>query len=141
MRLAFPHPVLVAPPAPISARLDERVLALVIGLAVTAAAGLLASSEGLISTVSEQPLRVATPLPLTLALQLFSVQVYGRGSVSVSAIGIIASAFLFDTGTTMAVAVAAALVQSVRRRPELYKAIFDTANFALAGAAASLTFE
>ncbi|MFL5952260.1 MAG: HD-GYP domain-containing protein [Gaiellaceae bacterium] len=141
MRLAFPHPVLVARPAPISARLDERVLALVIGLAVTAAAGLLASSEGLISTVSEQPLRVATLLALTLALQLFSVQVYGRGSVSVSAIGIIASAFLFDTGTTMAIAVFAAFVQWTRRRPELYKATFDAANLAIAGAAASLVFQ
>ena len=141
MRLALPQPVLVPRPAPVATGLDQRVLALVVGLAVAASAGLIASSHQIAATLSHEPLRVATLLALTLALQLFSVQVYGRGSVSVSAIGILATAFVFDTGTTMAVAVAAALVQSVRRRPELYKAIFDTANFALAGAAASLTFE
>jgi hypothetical protein len=141
MRLALPQPVLVPRPTPASTRLDERVLALVVGLAVAAGAGFLAASEGFLATVSDQPLRVATLLALTLALQLFSVQVYGRGSVSVSAIGIIASAFLFDTGTTMAIAILAASVQSVRRRAELYKWIFDAANFALAGAAAALTFQ
>ena len=141
MRLALPQPVLVPRPAPASARLDERVLVLVVGLAIVAAAVFMASSAGFLATVSADPGRVATLLALTLALQLFSVQVYGRGSVSVSAIGILATAFVFDTGTTMAVALAAALVQGVRRRPEIYKAIFDAANFALAGAAASLIFE
>jgi hypothetical protein len=113
----------------------------VVGLAVVAGAAFTASSEGLLATLSDQPLRVATLLALTLALQLFSVQVYGRGSVSVSAIGIIASAFLFDTGTTMAIAFFAAFVQWTRRRPELYKAVFDAANFALAGAVASLIYD
>src|SRR6188472_2206426 len=141
MRLALPQPVLVPRPAPVSSGLDQRVLALVAGLAVAASAGLIATSHEIAATLSHEPLRVATLLALTLALQLFSVQVYGRGSVSVSAIGILATAFVFDTGTTMTVAVAAAFVQSVRRRPELYKAVFDAANFALAGAAASLLFE
>ena len=141
MRLALPQPVLVPRSAPVASGLDQRVLALVVGLAVAAAAGLIATSHEIVTTLSNEPLRVATLLALTLALQLFSVQVYGRGSVSVSAIGILATAFVFDTGTTMAVAVAAAFVQWVRRRPELYKAIFDAANFALAGAAASLIFE
>jgi hypothetical protein len=66
--------------------------------------------------------------------------VYGRSSVSVSAIGILASAFLLDTGTTMAIAMLAAFAQWVRRRPELYKTVFDASNFALAGAAASLIY-
>jgi hypothetical protein len=107
---------------------------------VAAGVGFMAAADGFVNTVSAEPLKVATLLALTLALQLFSVQVYGRGSVSVSGIGIIASAFLFDTGTTMAIAVLAAVVQSVRRRPEPYKAIFDIANFALAGAGASLAY-
>jgi hypothetical protein len=84
---------------------------------------------------------VATLLALTLALQMFSVQVYGCGSVSVSAIGVLASAFLLDTGTTMAIAILAAAAQWARTRRELYKAVFDCANFALAGAAASLVFQ
>jgi hypothetical protein len=123
------------------ATVDERVVALVMGLAIFACATLVAAAQGLIATVTEEPAHVATLLALTLALQMFSVQVYGRGSVSVSAIGILASAFLFDTGTTMAIAVLAALAQWLRRRQELYKAIFDAANFALSAAAASLVFQ
>jgi HD domain-containing protein/MASE9 protein len=140
MRLALPQPVLVRRPAPVTT-LDQRVLALVVGLGVTAGAGLLVTAPEILHTLSHEPLRVATLLALTLALQLFSVQVYGRGSVSVSAIGILATAFVFDTGTTMAIAVLAAFVQSARRRAELFKWVFDAANFALPGAAASLIFE
>src|SRR5438046_8090558 len=98
MRLALPQPVLVPRPAPVTSGLDQRVLALVVGLAVAASAGLIATSHEIVTTLSDEPLRVATLLALTLALQLFSVQVYGRGSVSVSAIGILATAFVFDTG-------------------------------------------
>jgi hypothetical protein len=113
---------------------------LIIGLAILAGGGLIAASHGLIATASAEPVRLATLLLLTLALQMFSVRVYGRGSVSVSAIGILASAFLFDTGTTMAIAILAAIAQSIRSRSQLYKAVFDAANFAVAGAAASLVF-
>jgi HD domain/MASE9 len=141
MRLAFPQPVLVPRPAPVASGLDQRVVALVVGLAVAAGVALMASAHEFVGTLSDEPLQVATLLALTLALQLFSVQVYGRGSVSVSAIGILATAFIFDTGTTMLVAVLAAFVQWARRRPELYKGTFDAANLALAGAAASLIFQ
>ena len=109
-KLARGRPLVTRPPASSapSPGLDERVVILVIALAVVACASLAAASQGLLAAVSEQPARIATLLALTLALQMFSVQVYGRGSVSVSAIGILASAFLFDTGTTMAIAVLAA---------------------------------
>jgi hypothetical protein len=124
-----------------AAGLDERVVLLIIGLAILACSGLIATSHGLVATASAEPVRIATLLLLTLALQMFSVRVYGRGSVSVSAIGILASAFLFDTGTTMAIAVLAAIAQSLRSRGQLYKAVFDAADLAVAGAAASLVFQ
>jgi hypothetical protein len=114
---------------------------LVVGLAVVAGATLVGTFSDFTQAVSEDPGRIATLLGLTLVLQVFSVQVYGRGSVSVSAIGILASAFLFDTGTTMAIAVLAAAAQWIRTRVELYKLIFDAANFALGAAAASLVFQ
>jgi hypothetical protein len=140
MRLASAPHVLAAPVA--TDRDDERrVYALVAGLAVTACVALIATAPGFVATVSADPTHVATLFALTLALQMFSVQVYGRGSVSVSAIGILASAFLFDTGTTMAIAVLAATAQWVRRRHALHKGVFDAANFALAAAAASLVFQ
>jgi HD domain/MASE9 len=129
-------PVPAAPPG-----LDERVVLLVVSVAIVASAGLLAASQELAETVSAEPVRVATLLALTLALQLFSVQVYGRGSVSVSAVGILASAFLFDTGTTMAIAVLAAVAQWIRSRDgKFYKTVFDVANFAISAGAASLVF-
>jgi len=114
-----------------AAGLDERVVMLIIGLAILACIGLIATSHGLVATASAEPVRIATLLLLTLALQMFSVRVYGRGSVSVSAIGILASAFLFDTGTTMAIAVLAAIAHSLRSRGQLYKAVFDAANLAV----------
>jgi HD domain len=123
-----------------SGGLDERVVTLVIVLAIAACAALVAASQGFLATAAEQPARVATLCALTIALQMFSVQVYGRGSVSVSAIGVLASAFLFDTGTAMAIAVLAAIAQWVRSRSELYKAVFDASNFALSAASASLVF-
>src|SRR5438552_1201559 len=148
MRLAFPNHVLAGPPVtqrlqPVTptAGLDERVVGLMIGLVIAACVGLIVASQGIVATVSAEPARVATVLALTLALQMFSVQVYGRGSVSVSAIGILASAFLFDTGTTMAIALLAAIVQWARTRSQLYKAIFDAANFSLSAAAAALAFQ
>src|SRR5947207_3434007 len=79
-------------------------------------------------------------LALTLVLQLFSVPVYGRGGFGVSAIGILAAAFLLNTGTAMAAAVVAALLQWARRRSELDKAIFDAGNLVIAAGAAGLTF-
>jgi hypothetical protein len=139
---ARPRPVLTRPPATeaASSGLDERVVTLIVGLAITACVALTATSAGLISTAEEQPVRIATLLALTLALQMFSVRVYGRGSVSVSAVGILASAFLFDTGTTMAIAVLAAATQLVRKNSELHKAVFDASNFAISAGAASLIF-
>src|SRR6476660_5461635 len=141
--LAGPRPMVARPPSPdtASAGFDERVVALIVGLAVLACAALRTTSAGLFSTAAHEPVRIATLLALTLALQMFSVRVYGRGSVSVSAIGILASAFLFDIGTTMAIGVLAATAQWVRSRSQFYKAVFDAANFAVAGAAASLVFQ
>src|SRR5256714_2976867 len=148
MRLALQKHVLVGAPAtqrlqalPPTDALDERVLRLVIGLAIAACVGLTVAAQGIAGTVSEHPARVVTLVALTLALQMFSVQVYGRGSVSVSAIGVVASALVFDTGTTMAIAVLAAAAQWLRRRNELYKGVFDAANFAVSAAAASLVVQ
>jgi HD domain len=140
MRLALPQPVLVPQRAPASSAIDQRVLALVVGLAVAATTAFTVAAHSLLTTVSDEPLRVVTLLALTLALQMFSVQVYNRGSVSVSGIGIVASAILFNAGTAMAIAIATALVQWVRTRQELYKATFDVANLALSAAAAALVF-
>jgi hypothetical protein len=140
--LARPRPAVAQPPAATAAStgLDERAVIVIIVLAIVACGGLIAASHGLLATASSDPGRIATLLALTLALQMFSVQVYGRGSVSVSAIGILASAFLFNTGTTMAIAVMAAIVEWARTRSPFYKAVFNAANLSASGAAASVVF-
>jgi hypothetical protein len=114
---------------------------LVIALTVVACASLMVSLGGLVDLAWRQPSGFATFVALTLLLQLLSVQVYGRGNVSVSAIGILASAFLFGPGATIAIAVVAAVAQWIRSRSELYKLVFDAANFAVSAAAASLVFQ
>jgi putative nucleotidyltransferase with HDIG domain len=133
-----------APRAPASEQrrppLDERVASLIVGLTALLSVSLVFATPQLARTVAHEPRQVGTVLVLTLLLQMFSVVVYGRGSVSVSAIGILTSAFLFNTGTAMGIAIAAALVQWLRRRGQLYKAVFDAGNFALSAAAASLVF-
>src|SRR5919198_4540692 len=130
----------IEPSSALGSTRDDRVTTLVVTSAIVASAVLVAVVRSVAETAAQEPGRVATLLGLTLVLQLFSVRVYGRGSVSVSAIGMLASVFLVDTGTAMAIAMVAALAQWLRRRGELYKAIFDGANFGISAAAASVVF-
>jgi len=127
--------------APTATReLDSRIGVVIGGLTAAAAAALALEAPSIAHIVSTQPGRVATMALLTLLLQLVSLRVYGRGSVSVSAIGVLAAAFVLDAGTAMAIALLAAVVQWLRSRGQVYKAVFDGANFALSAGAAALTF-
>ena len=119
---------------------DARVSAL-IGVVLAGAGGaIVASLPTIAHTVSAEPRRVVSMLALTLVLQLFSVPVYGRGGMAVSAVGMLATGFLLNTETAMAVALVTALVHWARRRSEFDKAVFDAGNFVLAAGAAGLTF-
>jgi hypothetical protein len=121
--------------------LDGRVAALIGGLSAAAAVAIAVQMPVVAHTVTTRPGTVVAMALLTLTLQLFSIRVYGRGSVSVSAIGILAAAFVLDAGAAMAIALLAALAQWLRSRGQLYKAVFDGANFALPAGAAALAFE
>jgi HD domain len=120
--------------------LDHRISALIGGLTAAGAAALATQVPGIAHTVSTQAGTVAALAALTLVLQLFSIRVYGRGSVSVSAIGVLAAAFALDAGTAMAIALLAAVVQWLRSRGEVYKGVFDCANFVVSAGAAALAF-
>jgi putative nucleotidyltransferase with HDIG domain len=117
-----------------------RVGVLIALVAACAGVAIVASLPTITHTVSAEPHRVASMLALTLVLQLFSVPVYGRGGIAVSAVGILATAFLLNTQTAMAVAVITALAHWAYRRSELEKAIFDTGNYVLAAGAAGTAF-
>ncbi|HEX3226105.1 MAG TPA: HD-GYP domain-containing protein [Gaiellaceae bacterium] len=120
--------------------IDGRVSAL-IGVVSAGSGGAIVASLGTIThTMSVEPRRVASMLALTLVLQLFSVPVYGQGGMAVSAVGMLATGFLLNTGTAMAVALITALVHWGHRRREFDKAVFDAGNFVLAAGAAGGTF-
>ena len=116
-------------------------VALLITAAVTIAAVCIAITQSdIVATAHAEPLRFAGFLALTVGLQLLSADMYGRGGEGVSAIGMLASGFALGPGPAMAIAVVAALVQWVRRRGLLYKALFDAADFALAAGASAFFF-
>jgi putative nucleotidyltransferase with HDIG domain len=117
-----------------------RVSALIGVVSAGAGGAIIASLPTVGHTVSAEPRRVVSMLALTLVLQLFSVPVYGRGGMAVSAVGMLATGFLLNTGTAMAVALITALLHWARRRRGFDKAIFDAGNFVLAAGAAGATF-
>ncbi len=117
-----------------------RVGVLIALVATCGGIAVVASLPAIVHTASSEPRTVGSMLALTLVLQLFSVPVYGRGGIGVSAVGILATAFLVNTGTAIAVAVVAALLHWAYRRSGLKKAIFDASNFAVAAGAAGATF-
>jgi putative nucleotidyltransferase with HDIG domain len=119
---------------------DARVSALIGIVAASAGGAVIASASTISHTISTEPRRVASMLVLTLVLQLFSVPVYGRGGMAVSAVGMLATGFLLNTGTAMAVALVTALMHWARRRRGFDKAVFDAGNFVLAAGAAGATF-
>jgi putative nucleotidyltransferase with HDIG domain len=120
--------------------LHARVSALIGVVAAGGGASVIGSMPTIGHTLSVEPRSVASMLALTLVLQLFSVPVYGRGGVGVSAVGILATAFLLNTGTAIAVAGITAVVHWAHRRGDLDKTIFDAGNLVLAAAAAGVTF-
>jgi hypothetical protein len=116
-----------------------------VGVFIAAAA--VAASGALVAAVASAPEAFATQAPelsalfaLTLLLQSCSIRVSTRGSISVSSIPLLAAAFALGAGPAMVIAVAAALVQWIRRNGLLHRGVFDAANFSLAAGLAAVTF-
>jgi putative nucleotidyltransferase with HDIG domain len=68
------------------------------------------------------------------------VPVHGNGRISVSAIGILSTGIVLGPGAAMAFAFAAAVLQWIRSRGLLHRAIFDAAQFVLTAAAGAFAF-
>jgi hypothetical protein len=116
-----------------------------VGLFIAAAAA--TASGALVAGVASAPEAFARQAPelsalfaLTLLLQSCSIRVSTRGSISVSSIPLLAAAFAIGPGPAMVIAIAAAVVQWIRRRGLLHRAVFDAANFSLAAGLAAVTF-
>src|SRR5919108_1519361 len=108
--------------------------------AALAGAALALAGPSAVHQLTAHPTRTLEFMVLTLALQLTSVPVHGNGRISVSAIGILASGFVLGPGASMAFALLAALLQWIRSRGLLHRAIFDAAQFVLTAAAGASVF-
>jgi hypothetical protein len=116
----------------------ERLVWFVGAVVALACAFLAAHAGGAAEAVHPSRSLVAFAL-VTLTLQALSVNAYGRGSISVSGIGLLAIGFVFGVGPAMVVALLAAAVHALRRRPMVHKILFNAALFVLStGAAAGI---
>ncbi len=117
-----------------------RVVEFVAALAAAAVvlAGFLAVDTA--HEIARRPWTFLAFLSLSVGLQLIGTSMHGRGTDAASAIGIIATGLVLGPGPAIAAAVAAASVQYIRTRGKGYRAVFDLADFALAGAAAAYVF-
>ena len=100
----------------------------------------MATSGATVDAIADDPAGVAAFILLALALQSVSVDVYGRGSISVWD-GMLATGFAFGVGPAMLCSVLTAAVHVARRRPQLHKAVFNAATFALATGAGVAAFQ
>jgi HD-GYP domain-containing protein (c-di-GMP phosphodiesterase class II) len=126
---------------PARENVNASVALLIAGMSVIATAAVAGASPTLASLVGDHPLQLAEFLLLTLVLQLFSVQVYGGGRIGVSAVGLLATGIALGPGPAMAVALVAALVQWIRSRGLLYRAVFDAAMFCLDAGAGAIVYK
>jgi putative nucleotidyltransferase with HDIG domain len=114
--------------------------ALVTVAACAATAVIALTAQSAWEQMSARPAAFLAFLALTVSLQLVAVNVYGRGHVSVSGVGVLAVGFTFGVGAALAAALLSALLHTARTRTKPYKAVFNVANLALAGAAAAGTY-
>lgn len=116
------------------------VAALIATVAAGAAVALGFGGERIVEVVQDHPGRFAAFLAFTLFLQLFTLRLNGKGSIGLSAVGLVTAGIVLGAGPAMAIAVVAAVVQYVRRRGLLHRAVFDASNFALAAGGAAVTY-
>ena len=132
-----------APPEPTRAPVATRYVRVVEFVsAIALVAGALGAYVlgGLPAVVQQDPTAFTAFLVLSIGLQLLGTSVYGRGTDAASTVGIIAAGFVLGPPAGVAVALAAAATQYVRRRGKPYRAVFDLADFALSAAASAYVF-
>jgi putative nucleotidyltransferase with HDIG domain len=120
---------------------ESSVAALITLVASAASVTLALTAVDAVHAIGRHPAAAASFLAVTIALQLATVQVYGRGAMSFSGAGLLAVGFSFGPGTAIFVAITTAVVNLLRRRGKLHRAIFDAAQLALASAAGAFLWE
>jgi HD-GYP domain-containing protein (c-di-GMP phosphodiesterase class II) len=124
-----------------SSRSVDASVAVLIGLVAAAAATcVVLTLPATIEAARTRPLEFAAFFALTLGLQFLSVSGYGTGGEGVSAMGMLAAGFMLGPGPAMHIAIAAAIVQWLRARGILHRAVFDAADFSLSAGAAAFVY-
>jgi diguanylate cyclase (GGDEF)-like protein len=129
------------PVRPPDATRHVRVVEFIGGIALAAGAVAAYVLAGLPAAVQNDPTAFVAFLVLSIGLQLLGTSIYGRGTDAASTVGIIATGFVLGPSAAVAVALAAAGAQYVRRRGKPYRAVFDLADFAHSAATAAFVFE
>ncbi len=124
--------------SPDRGRRDPNVL---ISVVASAAAAVVALQWGsVLEAAQAEPLALAAFVALTMALQSGSIEVYGRGATSFGSVGVLAVGFTFGVGAAMTTAVLMGAMTMLVRRGRLNRAVFDSAQFALAAGAGALAY-
>src|SRR6185436_14232973 len=92
---------------------------------VASATSVIFALSGLPHAVSGHYGTVALFVAVTLVLQLGTVSVYRRGAIGFAGVGLLATGFAFGVGVAMTAAIATAVLNLVRRRGKVHRAIFD----------------
>src|SRR2546423_5580569 len=135
-------PAATEPAAPPARPPDQSAVGVMIGvLASAAAVGVGSTASGAWHAAETRPAAFLTLLALTFALQLVSVDVYGRGTISFQGTGMLALGFTFGAGAAMTAAVLMGVINGLKRRPAVHKAVFDLAQWTLAAGVGTATYE
>ena len=113
---------------------------LITGATLAVGVAMTALTPSIVEALRERPLVVVQFALLTLVLQLFSVEVHRGGHIAVSGIGMIACGIALGPGPAMLVAIVAGVVQWLRARGLLHRAIFDAAQLAASSGLAAATY-
>jgi putative nucleotidyltransferase with HDIG domain len=121
-------------------RVSPALVAFITSVVVVAAVSLTAVAPDIGSAAIDDTTAFVGFALLTLLLQALAVESYGAGGEALSAVGILAAGFRFGPGAAAAIAVAAAVTQSIRKRGLFHRAIFDASNFCLSALISAAVF-
>jgi hypothetical protein len=110
-------------------------------VAIGAASAIAATLPATVGVIRDRPAELAGVIALTLALQLLTLRHPGKGAIGFASLGLVLAAIALGAGPAMVVGALVALVQWIRTRGLVHRAVFDAGNLALASGAAGLAYE
>ncbi|MBD0349381.1 MAG: hypothetical protein ICV59_09535 [Thermoleophilia bacterium] len=104
-------------------------------------AAVVSQAGEIVRTFQDRPFAMVAIIGATVLLQLFAVDLgSGRGAIGFASAGLVVAAVGLSAGTALLAGVAVALVQLLRARGFVHRAVFDAASHALPAAAAAAVY-